>query len=74
MYYTDNPDADYDRWLDEQWEISEKIPDCVSCGLKIIEDHFWQINGDIYCEKCARKEFTKSIDDYLEEREEGQTF
>ena len=54
----------YDRWAaheaeQEAW-LSERLV-CEYCGRPIQEDYFYEINGDILCEKCLNRNFRKDV-------------
>lgn len=63
MYRTDDPVADFDRYDREQAKEKAKLPHCDCCGC-VIYDHYWNINGEIYCEDCLNDEFRRDADDY----------
>lgn len=53
--WTDDPvrdaaahDAEGEAWL-------KSLPVCDECGEPIVEDFYWEINGDVYCEDCLQK-------------------
>ena len=60
MYFTDNPIADFLRYDSEQTEALEKYPECSLCGDHITDDYYYDIDGEIYCERCMKHEFRKS--------------
>lgn len=51
-----------------QWEAHERqqerqrkrLPKCDQCGEEI-QEHFFDIYGDIYCEECGIKMFRKEV-------------
>lgn len=53
-------------WLDMP-DDDELLPGCRCCGYPIHDDTYWDINGDIYCDACARDLFCKNTEDYAEE-------
>ncbi len=58
----------YDLWEAherEQEEALEKLPECDYCGEYIQDDYYFDINGDIVCEECLKKEFRKRVEDYI---------
>jgi hypothetical protein len=57
MYFTDNPIADFLRYDSEQTEELEKYPECCICGDHITDDCYYDIDGEIYCERCMNHEF-----------------
>lgn len=51
--WTDDPVADaesYQNYLDDE---EKKLPVCDRCGERITEDHYYQIEGDIWCPDCV---------------------
>lgn len=61
MYRTDDPLADFSRWEKQQEEMAEDLPECDYCGRKI-DDHFFNINGDIICEDCLNANFRETVE------------
>lgn len=59
-YYLNQHLADEDR-------AEEKYPHCDICGKTIYDEHFYEIEGDYYCEDCLNDEFRRNTDDYMEE-------
>ena len=49
----------------EQEKALEKLPECDYCGEAIQDDFYFDINGDIVCEECLKKEFRKRVEDYI---------
>lgn len=47
-------EARQDKWL------SERIV-CEYCWQPIQEDYFFEINGDMLCEKCLNRNFRKDV-------------
>lgn len=43
-----------------------KLPRCCCCDEPIQDDFLYDIDGDLYCEDCMRKEFMKYVDDYVD--------
>ena len=52
MQYTDNPIADYDRYLGEEQTRLDRLPRCCECDEPITDEQCYEINGDVYCERC----------------------
>lgn len=65
MYRTDDPAADFDRYDREQAKAEAKLPHCDICG-NAITDHYYNINGEIYCEECLDDNFRCEAEDYEE--------
>lgn len=63
MYVPDNYDA-FERHQAEQEAWLESRPICIECKEPIQDDFLYDINGDLYCEKCMKNEFRQSTDNY----------
>ena len=53
----------YSQWEahERQQEIQlELLPECERCGDPI-QEHIFDIYGDIYCEECAHKLFRREV-------------
>lgn len=61
MYRTDDPIADYDRWEREQELRTAKLPECDICG-RHIEDHYYNLYGEICCEDCLDEHFRVTVE------------
>lgn len=66
IYRTDDPIADYDKYLDEAESQMAKLPKCVHCDEPITDDTYYDINGECMCEACLNKHHRKWVDDYVE--------
>ena len=53
------PDAlDFARWHEEDVARAEaRLPVCDSCGEIITEDEYYNVDGEILCEECAKEAF-----------------
>lgn len=59
----------YDQWTAheaEQEKLLEKLPVCRHCGEPIQDDHYFYIDGAIYCEDCLNDKFRRDIEDYYD--------
>lgn len=67
MNWTDDPVKDYDRYCNEQEEELEKLPQCVECGKDehIQDDHYFLIDGEIYCYEHMVDNFRKNVEEYI---------
>ena len=61
MYRTDDPLNDFDRHEREQERMAAQFPKCDYCE-KVIDDHYYYINGEVYCEGCLQENFYHSIE------------
>lgn len=44
-------------------EADEKALHCENCGNAIQDDFYWDICGDLLCEKCAARMYRKNVED-----------
>jgi formylmethanofuran dehydrogenase subunit E len=67
-YVPDNYDIweAYDR---KQQEVIEKLPGCDYCDNVILDDYYYEINGDKVCETCLNEYFRKAVevDEYADD-------
>lgn len=52
----------YDLWLAHEAEKEKalaELPCCEYCGNPIQDEHYYEIDGDIICEKCLNYHFRK---------------
>ena len=47
-----DPLADFDRYEAEQNKLLESCNKCDSCGNYIQDDHYYEINGELWCPTC----------------------
>ena len=53
----------YDQWEYRDWlqeREREQLPKCDRCHEEI-QEHFFDIYGEIYCEECAHKLFRREV-------------
>lgn len=66
-----DPLRDFDAWEDEREARMEQLPTCEHCHEHILEEHLWDIDGEIYCEECAKdiiiEKFRKRTEEYMED-------
>ena len=62
---TDNPLADFDRHDAECEAELERLPKCDYCGKRIQDDYLYDLEGDIVCENCMKREFRKETESYI---------
>lgn len=58
----------YDAWEAheaEQQAWLDRCPVCVKCKEAIQDEELFDVNGDLYCMDCAKKEFQRSTEDYM---------
>ncbi len=59
----------YDLWCRHEDELEaelERCPVCCECDEHIQDEACWDINGDLYCEECAKDKFRKWTEDYMD--------
>ena len=60
-YRTDDPLADHARWERQQEQLAANLPKCDICG-RTIEDHYFNIYGEICCEDCLEDNFRVTVE------------
>lgn len=58
------PDA-YDQWKAhdrKQAKYLAQLPVCEICCEPIQDEHYFEINGDVMCEKCLNRNFRKDVE------------
>lgn len=65
--YTDDPIADFHRHDQEQEAELKKLPKCEKCGQPIQSEDLYDIEGDLYCEKCGDGLFKRYTENYISE-------
>ena len=65
MFLSDDPLLDFARYDREQTRLLKQLPECDYCGKPIQDEHYFDINGDVMCEKCLIRSFRKDTDDYV---------
>lgn len=68
--YTDDPERDFDRWDMEQARREARLPVCENpkCKKRIHDDIFFEIDGEILCEKCVHDRYARSTEDWLQDQ------
>ncbi len=59
----------YDMWLAheaEQERLLERLPVCRRCGKRIQEEHYFYLEGRIYCEDCMNEKYRRHVEDYYD--------
>ena len=62
-YVPDNYDAFLQHEAEQEAWLSKR-PICEHCEEPIQDDHLYDIEGLLYCEKCAREIFRRWTDEY----------
>lgn len=53
MRRSDDPLRDFALWSDDQEEKLNNRPTCSYCGLKIQDECYYELNGELYCQYCV---------------------
>jgi len=61
----------YDLWEAQDIEMERKrarLPVCDNrkCRRQIHDDYYFEVDGDILCEKCMNLRYRKSVEDFIE--------
>ena len=64
MYYTDDPIADYERYDADRERALGKLPRCCDCGEYIQDEEYYDIDDNLFCEKCLNNNFKKLTENY----------
>lgn len=57
----------YDQWeAHDRYKESllERLPVCDECGKRIQDDMYFDIDGEILCEKCITYKYGRRTEDY----------
>lgn len=65
MFYTNDPLADFTRHDAEQEAALELLPVCTICMEHIQDDHCYNINDEIICERCMVEQFRHDTTDFM---------
>ena len=65
MIYTDDPARDFDRWDREQERRKARLPVCEDCKKRIQDEHYFDVDGEILCEKCMIHRYRRNTDDLV---------
>lgn len=66
MFYSDDPVRDAERHIAQQDEKLSHYPKCSHCGYEIQDEKLFDLDGELYHIKCAKDEFVKHTEDYIE--------
>ena len=65
MEWTDNPERDAERdYVARERAYEARRPKCVDCG-ELLYGHVYQIDGEVYCKKCADYAFGVEVHDLI---------
>lgn len=66
MFYTDDPLADFHRYDAEQQNKLNNLPRCSECNEPIQDEFCYEVNDELICDECMRKNHRKSVDNFIE--------
>lgn len=52
----------HERYLES---LREQLPVCEDCGNRIDADIYFDVDGEILCEKCLGRRYGRRTEDYL---------
>ena len=61
-YFSDDPVADFEAYDREQERRLERRPVCRKCKEHIQGEHYFYIEGKIFCEECMIEEFRRCVE------------
>lgn len=62
---TDDPYADFDRYDAIMASREAMLPQCEDCGEPIHDDIYYEVDGEILCEKCMHDRYARNTEDWL---------
>ena len=66
MYFrTGDPERDFDRYDRMMASRDARLPICDKCRQRINDEIYFDVDGDILCERCMHDEYARSTEDYL---------
>ena len=66
MFYTDDPIADFHRHDAEQQKMLDRLPRCSECNKPIQDEFCYEVNDELICYECMRKNHRKCVDNFIE--------
>ena len=64
-----NVPDNYDMWEAHEARMeamADSYPICSHCGERITDERLFDIDGELYHQECAVKEFCKWTEDYIQ--------
>lgn len=61
-YFSDDPVADFERYDRDQERLLERRPKCRNCNEHIQNEHYFYIDGRIWCHECMVEEFRRNVE------------
>lgn len=66
MYFRSrDPDRDFDRYDRMMASREARLPICDKCNKRINDDIYFDVDGNVLCERCMHDEYGRSTEDYL---------
>ena len=67
FFRSDDPAADFDRYDRQQERQLENLPLCESCGERIQDEDYYDVDGEILCEECMKRKYRRKTEDLIYE-------
>lgn len=64
-FYTDDPIRDAEMHEAEQERRLSELPVCCYCENPVQHEHFYEINGEMFCPDCLETYFKKRTEDFV---------
>lgn len=61
-FRSDDPDVDFARHDLQQAQEMAQLRRCEDCGKAIQDDYFYDVAGEILCEKCVERRYRRVND------------
>ena len=67
-FYSDDPALDFLRQDMEKERRLARLPICEGekCGKRIQDEDYYDVDGEILCEKCMKRKYRRFTEDYAE--------
>ena len=59
-----DPLDDFNALDMERAMYEERLPMCDDCKMKIVGDHYYDIEGEILCEDCMKDRYQRETEDF----------
>lgn len=66
MTITDDPIFDWERHCTEEQEAIDSAPVCDCCGELIVENYFYAIDGEIFCDECITEIVNEKFKQFID--------
>ena len=61
-FRSDDPDVDFARYDREQAQAMSQLRRCDDCGKAIQDDYYFDVDGEILCERCMNRRYRQVND------------